>query len=444
MLRLDIVCPLCQGQQKIQCKTCNGTGKLKSILGFIPKHCPNCNKTGFVKCVCITEGEQVKDLFWNSGAVTNEQKQIAIAFLQKYDSSLVIKILEKLVFQISQTKTSFLFDLLNYFGWDPTGCEDKRLFIRYALVKRNTKILQENSHNIEYELRWFISDFSDSEKINYVIDLVFLLNEPVTLYVLKEIIINCWSSLTEKHSSIITFLANNDIGLEILVDVFKNNPNIYEYCCGIRNNPQLLKAFGKYAFNSSSMSKNNITKMIFFLGDDSTQEAINISKQLHQNDYIHYSSLYCRAAELLMKREDEVINLLDFIAGKKTSFFNEPEIGLLKTLSNRSDGGEYLLNSALECFSYDDAQCATNYLEYLLTFKKNKLSKSTLDGIAKLEFREFETGGISTHYMPGAFGGSYSTGSPKKTDIISFKHIKKRYNITTCLQKHDYYAFTTS
>lgn len=62
-------------------------------------------------------------------------------------------------------------------------------------------------------------------------------------------------------------------------------------------------------------------------------------------------------------------------------------------------------------------------MEYMLTFRKDKLSQDTLDQISQLKYREFKSGGTTTRYMPGAFGGTYSTSSPEERNTIYFKHI---------------------
>lgn len=422
MLRLDIDCPICQGQKKIQCKTCNGTGKLKKTLGIFPKYCPDCNKVGFLPCVCSTAGQQVQNILWYSEKVTKEQKQAVIEFLSNYENSFIIKILEEFLLKNSSRNAALTLELLKHFEWNPNTSNDDRLLVRYALFNDKFEVLKKYKGPIVFELRWYLDDYSDMKKVNHIINLIFQLNNPETFYILKDIITNSWDKLADKQSEIIAFLSNSDTGLQALASAFSAKNEIFEDCLRLAKNPHLLKAIGHFAFRVPAKSTNYIIKTLSYLQDNSVQEANNIFQQLNQNAHTQFCSLLSHFAYLLTEREDVVVGLFDFITDKKT-YLIDAEVGLLKALSAHGDGGVFLLKTILEAYSYDDALRATNYMEYMLTFRKDKLSQDTLDQIPQLKYREFKSGGTTTRYMPGAFGGTYSTSSPEKRNTIYFKHI---------------------
>lgn len=424
MLRLDIVCPLCQGQKKIQCKTCNGTGILKKTLGIFPKYCPNCNKTGLVPCVCNTEGIYVQDILWYSEKTTEEQVQRAISFLKNFDDSIVIRILEQLLLKNASKYAGPILDLLNRFEWNPYKSQDERTLIRYALFNDKIEILRDFQNQIIFELRWYISGLTDSKKIDHVITLIFQINNPETFYVLKDILLSKYPNLKEKQGAIFEFLVNSDNGLKVLTSTFSESSEVFEECLRQIKNPQLIKAIGHFVFRIPS--KKHIIQALCYLQENSVQEANNISQQLNQNPYTGLCSLLSHTAYLLIKREEEFPGLLNFITNKKVYLIDNPEIGLLNALSVYGDGGAFLLNTILETYLYDHALRATNYLEYMLTYRKDKLSQETLDRILQLNYREFKSGGTTTRYMPGAFGGTYTTSSPEECNVLSFKHIVKK------------------
>lgn len=423
MLGLDIVCPICQGQKKIQCKTCNGTGVLKKTLGIFPKYCPDCNKTGFVPCICSTVGQQVQDILWYSEKATKEQKQAIIEFLSNYENSVVINILEEFLLKNSSINTTLTLELLKHFNWNPNNSKDERALVRYALFNNKLEILKEYKGPIVFELRWYINDYSDIKKVNHTINLISQLNNSETFYILKDITTKHWDKLADKQSEIIAFLSKSDIGLQVLASTFSTKNEILADCLHLAKNPQLLKAIGHFTFRVPAKSSNYIIKTLSYLQDNSVQEVNNILQQLNQNGHTRFCALLSHFAYLLTEREDEVIGLFDFIADKKTYLIDDPEVGLLKAFSAHGDGGTFLLKTILETYSYDDALRATNYMEYMLTFRKDKLSQDTLDQISQLKYREFKSGGTTTRYMPGAFGGTYSTSSPEERNTIYFKHI---------------------
>ncbi|GEM_PF-6018100 len=432
MLGLEISCPLCNGQKKVQCKTCNGTGKLRNILGFIPKYCPNCNKSGFINCVCFNEGNRVNSILGNPNNLSHEQKEIVVGFFKNYDPSFAVHFMEQYLLANSVEVAKLMFELLEIYGWTAKGSENKSLQVRYALIKMDKEYMHQHQNKITDDLLWYVGDYANGKKNAFVIDLIMQLNNDETLGIIELIVKNShWPDLLDKHNEIIMFLLRSDNGLELLVDICSTNSYIFDSCLRIHAIPNLLKAIGRVAFRvkitpNKEINKDNIIKVLFYFGLKTTQEAIDISKELTQNKYSYSSSLYSLAADFLVKKEGEVDNLVTFIIDKKQHNIDAPEIGLLNALSAYGDGGESLLNTVNETPIYDDALRATNYLDYMVTYRKDILSQHTLSRILKLEYREFRTGGVSSRYMPGAFGGSYTTSSSEKCDIISFKHILKK------------------